>query len=136
MPFAMTVRIIDEQAGKYQVEIDNTHPTRFVSSFNWTPPAGMHVTRLTSAYGGKCRLSTDGIITCTGLAAPPTSAQGVGEGLIINFVADGRQPTFENGYWIHYGVVGAVQVTTSKFSDLPVCKKGQKNTSAHPCASF
>ena len=136
MPYAMTVRIINEQAGKYQVEIENTNPTRFVSSFNWTPPAGMNVRSITSSIGGKCHLSTDGIITCTGLAAPPDTAEGVGASLIVDFVADGRQPTWANGYWIHYGIIGSVQVQMSKFSDLPICKKGQKSTAAHPCAAF
>jgi hypothetical protein len=95
----------------------------------------MTVTSITSAIGGKCHLSTDGIIGCTGLAAPPSTAEGVGASLIVNFVATGRQPTFVNGYWIHYGVLGSAQVTMSKFSDLPVCKKGQKSTRAQPCAS-
>ena len=136
MPFAMTLRIMNEQAGRYQVEVTNTNPTRFVSSFNWTPPAGMNVVSITSSVGGKCHLSTDGIIACTGLAAPPTSAQGVGASLVVNFVANGRQPTFVNGYWIHYGVLGSVSVQMSKFNDLPICKKGQKNTAAHPCATL
>jgi hypothetical protein len=136
MPYSMTVRILDDQAGKYQVEVDNTNPTRFISSFNWSPPSGMNVVSIISAIGGRCRLSTDGIITCTGLAAPPSTADGVGAALIVDFTATGRQPTYANGYWIHYGVVGSVQIQTSKFNDVPICKKGQKSTAAHPCGNF
>jgi hypothetical protein len=136
MPFAMTVRILNEQAGQYQVEVVNTNPTRFVSSFNWTPPAGMEIVSIQSARGAKCNLSTDGLIICKGQAAPPKSAEGVGESVTVNFTASGRQPTYANGYWIHYGVLGSAQVSMSKFTDLPLCKKGQKNTRAHPCASI
>ncbi len=135
-PYAMVVRVLDDNAGKYQVEIDNSNPTRFVSSFDWTPPSGMHVTAVTGSIGGTCNLTSDNIIVCKGLAAPPKSATGMGGAIIVNFTATGRQPQWAGSYWIHYGVVGSVQVQTSTFSDLPVCKKGQKNTAAHPCANI
>jgi len=135
MPYAMTVRVLDEQAGKYEVEVDNTNPTRFIRSFNWTPPAGMGVTSVDRASGGQCAIEGGGIV-CRGLAAPPTSVNGVGAPLIVEFTATGRRPAWANGYWIHFGVVGSVTVQTSKFSDVPVCKEGQKSTTARPCASL
>ena len=134
-PFAMVIRVLDDQAGKYQVDIQNGNPTRFVSSFNWTPPSGMTVTAVTGSIGGVCHLTGDGTITCKGLAAPPNSATTVGGDIIVDFTATGRQPTWTGSYWIHYGVVGSVQVQTSPFSDMPVCKKGQKSTNASPCAN-
>jgi len=135
-PYAMVIRVLDDSAGKYQVEIDNSNPTRFVSSFDWTPPSGMTVTAVTSSIGGKCNLSSDGIVICKGLAAPPKSATSMGGAIIVNFTATGRQPQWTGSYWIHYGVVGSVQVQTSTFSDLPLCKKGQKSTAATPCANI
>src|SRR5438874_7561668 len=60
-PYAMTVRVLDESAGKYQVEVANANPTKFVASFNWTPPSGMNVTSITSSVGGRCHLTSDGI---------------------------------------------------------------------------
>ena len=135
-PYAMVIRVLDEQAGKYQVEIENGNPTRFVSSFNWTPPSGMNVVAVTGSVGGICRLNGDGTINCKGLAAPPNSVTSVGGDIIVNFTATGRQPTWTGSYWIHYGVVGSVQVQTAPFSDVPLCKKGQKSTNAHPCATF
>jgi hypothetical protein len=135
-PYAMTIRVLDDSAGKYQVEIENENPTKFVSSFNWTPPSGMTVTSITSSVGGRCRLTGDGIVICTGAAGPAHSVTTMGGSIIVNFTATGRQPTWTGSYWIHYGVVGSVQVQTSTFSDLPVCKKGQTNTAAHPCANF
>ncbi len=136
LPYTLTVRVVNDQAGKYQVEVDNTNPVRFISAFNWSPPSGMSVTSVDHSIGGRCRIGDDGGINCTGLAAPPTTAQGVGAALIVDFTATGRQPTYANGMWIHYGVVGAVQVQMSKFSDIPLCKKGQKSSAAHPCGSL
>lgn len=133
LPYAMVLRVLNEPAGKYQVEIENGNPTRFVSSFVWTPPSGMNVTAVTGSIGGICRLTGDGVIVCKGLAAPPDSSTSVGGDIIVNFTAAGRQPTWTGSYWIHYGIIGTVQVQTSTFSDLPVCKKGQKSTKALPC---
>jgi hypothetical protein len=133
-PYAMVVRVLDESAGKYQVEIENENPTLFVSSFNWIPPSGMTVTAITSSIGGRCHLTGDGFVVCTGLASPANSATTMGGDIIVNFTATGRQPTWTGSYWIHYGVIGSVQVQESTFSDLPVCKKSHTSTAAHPCA--
>ena len=130
----MVIRVLDEQAGKYQVEIENGNPTKFVSSFNWTPPSDMKVTAVTGSIGGRCHLTGDGIVTCTGLALPAGSYTTMGGAIIVNFTATGRSPTWTGSYWIHYGVIGSVEVQQSSFSDLPLCKKGQKSTAAHPCA--
>jgi hypothetical protein len=135
-PYAMTIRVLDESAGKYQVEIDNANPLKFVSSFNWTPPSGMNVTSITSSIGGRCHLTGDGVVVCTGAAAPANSVTTMGGEIIVNFIATGRQPTWTGSYWIHYGVIGSVQVQQSTFSDLPACKKGQRSTRAHPCATL
>jgi hypothetical protein len=133
-PYAMVLRVLDEPSGKYQVEVENGNPTHFISSFNWTAPSGMRVTAITGSVGGICRLTTDGIIVCKGLAPPPTSATSVGGNILVNFTATGRQPTWTGSYWIHYGIIGSVQVQMTQFSDLPLCPKGHKSTKAHPCA--
>ena len=127
MPYAMVLRVLDEPGGKYQVEIENGNPTRFVSSFNWTPPSGLNVTAVTASIGGICRLTGDGIIVCKGLAPPPNSMTSVGGSIIVNFTATGRQPTWTGSYWIHYGVLGSVQVQMTRFNDLPLCPKGHKH---------
>ena len=67
-PYSMVIRVLDESAGKYQVEIENSNPLKFVSSFNWTPPSGMTVTAVTSSIGGKCHLTETMIVIGTGLA--------------------------------------------------------------------
>ncbi len=134
VPFSMTVRVLDESAGKYQVEIANENPTKFVAGFNWTPPGGMTVTAITSSIGGSCHLPGDGVVVCTGSAVPANSFTAMGGSIIVNFTATGRQPTWTGSYWIHYGMVGSVQVQQSTFSDVPLCKKGQKSTTARPCA--
>jgi hypothetical protein len=134
MPFSMVLRVLDETAGKYQVEIENGNPTRFVSGFNWSAPGGMNVTAITGSVGGVCHLTSDGIIVCKGLAPPPNSATGIGGNIIVNFTATGRQPTWTGSYWIHYGVLGSVQVQMTQFSDVALCAKGHTSTKAHPCA--
>lgn len=136
LPYSMIVRVLGTDS--YQIEVDNTNPTKTVKSFTWTPPSGMTVTAVTSATGGKCDV-TGGIISCKGsLGAAPCTC--VGGSMLVNFTAKGREPTWANGYWIHYGVVGALDITSSTpvkvptFSDLPACAKGQKSTKARPCA--
>jgi hypothetical protein len=132
-PYTMTVRVLDETAGKYQVEIDNANPERFISAFNWAPPDGLTVVKITGTVGGICHLTTDGLVNCKGLASPAGSVTTMGGGILVNFTATGLQPTWAGSYWIHHGVVGSVAVTTSTFSDLPVCKKGQTSTKTNPC---
>ena len=66
--------------------------------------------------------------------------------MTVNFTASGLEPTFANGYWTYYGMVGAYLRITQMtpvpyhipsalptYSDLPLCKKGQKSTKARPC---
>jgi hypothetical protein len=136
IPFNFTVRVL--ATDRYQVEVDNTNPTKFIKSFDWAPPSGVSVTKVTSVEGGQCSLDGNGGIQCKGTIYPP-SCSCAGGGMIVNFSATGREPTFANGYWTYYGVVGGVTitgtspVTASSFSDVATCKKGQKSTKAHPC---
>jgi hypothetical protein len=137
IPFNFTVRVLSTDS--YQVEVDNTNPTKFIKSFDWAPPSGVTVTKITSTSGGTCTLDGNGGITCKGTIYPP-DCQCAGGGMIVDFSAKGREPTFANGYWTYYGFVGGVTVTgtapakSTAFSDLPVCGKGKKSTKAHPCA--
>ncbi len=138
-PYAMVVRILSTD--HYQVEVQNTNSTAFIKSFDWSPPSGLTVTAVTGAQGGTCKLDGAGGISCTGKALPATCEGCVGASMSVNFTATGREPTFANGYWTYYGVVGGVQITgtipvqkPSSFNDEPLCKKGQKSTKAQPCA--
>lgn len=138
VPYVMTVRILDEIAGKYQVEFDNTNPAKLIDDFKWTPPGGMTISAINSTTGGRC-LILEGIIECKGQWRPASCDSGecIGGSMKVDFTATGKQPTFVQtsygGYWNHYGVIGTIVVHTATFSDLPLCKKGQKSTRAHPC---
>jgi hypothetical protein len=59
--------------------------------------------------------------------------------MIVDFTATGLQPTFVptsyGGYFIHYGVLGSVEVETGSFADLPLCKKGETSTRTNPCTA-
>ena len=139
IPYSMLVTELG--SGLYRIEVDNTNPTSFIKTFSWTPPGGMTVTAVTSSEGGRCALSA-GTIECTagkkGITPPPCMC--VGGAMTVNFTATGRDPTFANGYWTHYGVVGSMQITSTipvniaSFADVPLCAKGQVSTKAVPCA--
>lgn len=138
-PYMMSVRILDENAGSYQVEVDNLNPFRFITGYVWTAPPGMTILKITSTSGGKCLLTGSGTLTCNGSAAGPHDNTGVGESLLVDFTATGEQPQFiptsYGGYYLHFGVIGSVSVQTSaNFGDLPLCKKGQKSSQAHRCS--
>jgi hypothetical protein len=136
IPYAMVVRIIS--TNHYQIEVQNTNPRSFIKSFVYTPPNGLTVTAVTGAEGGTCSLSS-GQINCAGKLVPSTCDGCVGASLIVNFTGAGLDPTFANGFWTYYGVVGGLQVTGTipvqkpTFGDLPLCKKGHVSTKAHPC---
>jgi hypothetical protein len=136
LPDDLIVRILSTD--HYQIEVQNNNEASFIKSFVYTPPNGLTISAVTGVLGGTCSLSS-GAINCTGKIVPPTCDGCVGASLIVNFTARGLEPTFGNGYWTYYGVVGGVQVTgttpveKSTFGDLPLCKKGQKSTKAHAC---
>jgi len=131
--------------GRYQLEVENTSGIGYINAFSWVPPINLTVTAVTSSEGGKCALS-GGNIECTGKMAPPRCTCEAGGDLTVNFTAKGLEPTFANGYWTYYGIVGAslqIQQMTPvpyhipsarpTFIDLPVCKKGQRSTKLRPC---
>ncbi len=129
----------------YQLDVQNTSGIGFINQFVWTPPLGMTVTAVTSSEGGKCSL-VGGNIECNGNMRPPACTCLAGGELTVNFTAAGLQPTYANGYWTYYGIVGAtLQITQmtpvpyhipsslNLISDLPLCKKGHKSTKLNPC---
>jgi len=149
---AVTIfRFLDPSAGKYQLEIQNTSGIGFINTFNWVPPAGMTITAITSSEGGRCTL-VGGDISCVagkkGIAPPKCTCE-AGGAMTVNFTATGDQPTFNGQYWTYYGVVGSRTDITSMtpvpyhipsflspaLPDIPICAKGTKSTTAHPCTT-
>jgi hypothetical protein len=133
--------------GKYQLEIQNTSGIGFIDTFSWVPPVGMTVTAVTSSEGARCSVA-NGDIFCSGKVAPPQCTCLPGGVVLVNFTATGDDPTFANGYWTYYGIVGSyTQIQTMTpvpyhipsflggAVDLPPCTSGQKSTKANPCAS-
>jgi hypothetical protein len=132
--------------GHYQLDVQNTSGIGFINQFTWVPPVNLTVIAVTSSEGGKCSL-VGGSIMCTGKVAPPSCTCEAGGDLTVNFTARGLEPTFANGYWTYYGIIGAYlqiqQMTPVPYHipsalpkiglDLPLCKKGQKSTKARPC---
>ena len=132
--------------GRYQLDVQNTSGIGYINQFTWVPPPNLLVTAVTSSEGGKCLL-VGGSIQCNGKVAPPDCTCKAGGDLTVTFTAKGLEPTFANGYWTYYGIVGAYlqiqQMTPVPYHipsalpklglDLPLCKKGQKSTKARPC---
>jgi hypothetical protein len=132
--------------GQYQLDVQNTSGIGYIDTFNWVPPVNLTVTAVTSTVGGHCSL-VGGDIQCSGKIPPPTCTCQAGGDLVVNFTGTGLEPTFANGYWTYYGIVGAyLQIETmtpvpyhipsfvpNPTLDLPLCKKGQKSTKASPC---
>ena len=145
------VTVIDQSRGLYQLLIQNTSSIGYINTFNWVPPAGFTVTAVTSTEGGHCALS-NGNISCTGGGrgvAPPACTCEAGAQMTVNFTASGDNPTFANGSWTYYGIVGAyLQITSmtpvpyhipsflsNPAQDLPLCKAGHISSPASPCAT-
>jgi hypothetical protein len=126
--------------------VENTSGVGYIDAFNWVPPTNLTVTGVTSSEGGKCGL-VGGDIRCSGKMAPPKCTCSAGGELTVNFTAKGLEPTFANGYWTYYGIVGSYlqieKVTPVPYhipsaqpepgADLPLCKKGHASTKAKPC---
>ena len=132
--------------GLYQLEVQNTSGVGSINTFTWVAPINLTVTAVTSSEGGRCSL-VGGNIQCTAdLAPPPCTCEGGGT-MTVNFTATGLNPTYANGYWTYYGIVGSyleIQTMTpipyhipsyqsASSEDLPVCAKGQTSTKQHPC---
>lgn len=136
IPPVLIVRVVSTD--HYQIEVQNTESTNFVRSFVYTPPGGLTITAVTSVQGGTCTLAYGGI-NCIGKIIPATCSGCVGASMTVNFTATGLEPTFANGFWTYYGVVGGLEITGTipvekpTFSDLPICAKGQKSTKGHLC---
>jgi hypothetical protein len=132
--------------GQYQLDVQNTSGIGYIDTFNWVPPVNLTVTSVTSTEGGHCSL-VGGDIQCSGKIPPPTCTCSGGGDLVVNFTGKGLDPTFANGYWTYYGIVGAyLQIETmtpvpyhipsfnpNPSADLPLCKKGHKSTKSNPC---
>jgi hypothetical protein len=135
--------------GKYQLEVQNTSDIGYINTFDWHPPAALTITAITSSEGGRCHLKA-GAISCSGGGkglTPPQCTCLPGGFLTVNFTAIGLDPTFSNGTWTHYGMVGAYLVITtvtpvpyhipsflSPGYDLPLCAQDQISTASKPCA--
>jgi hypothetical protein len=140
-----TFRWLD--SGKYQLEVQNTSGIGFLNTFSWVPPPGLTITAVTSSEGARCSLQ-NGDIYCSGKITPPQCTCQPGGFMTVNFTATGDTPTYANGYWTYYGIVGGylhIQTVTpvpyhipsfssSPFQDLPLCKGGQTSTKSKPCA--
>src|SRR3954447_18979154 len=134
--YVMTIHHVGEK--QWEVSVFNTNPNaKFIGTFWWIPPIGMNITALENVKGGKCTLGRNAI-NCKGNVAPPSCETCIGASMTMDFTADGAEPTFVKttygGYWIHYGVLGILNVPSlTSFGALPTCAKGQKSTKAKPC---
>ena len=93
--------------GIYELDVQNTSGIGYINVFTWTPPPALTVVAVTKTVGGKCSLA-GGYIQCSGKIPPPKCTCQAGGDLTVTFTAKGLEPTFANGYWTYYGIVGAL----------------------------
>ena len=135
--YVMTVQELGKDT--WRLSVVNTNPgAKFIGTFWWIPPIGMTIQSVKRVNGGTCSLGGNAV-TCKGNVAPPNCFTCVGDSMTLDFTATGDEPKFVNtsygGYYIHYGVLGQLNVTSlNSFGDLPTCAAGKKSTPANPCA--
>ena len=124
----------------WELDIQNTNDVKFINAFSWAPPDGLTVIAVTGSEGGRCALIGP-TIKCSGNIAPTSCGTCEGGMLTVHFTGNGFDPiwvpTDDGGTWANAGwSPGTVNVTatSSAFSDLPLCKKGQVSTKRKPCA--
>lgn len=134
---------------RYELLVQNTSGIGWINTFEWVPPPGMKVTKITRVSAGQCKLVA-GDISCTTKLTPPKCTCRPGGSMTIDFSATGRDPTTQDGHTLTLGVIGSFlrieKMTPVPYhipswigglptptTDLPLCKKGQVSTKAHPC---
>jgi hypothetical protein len=134
-------------SGKYELLVQNTSGIGYINSFDWSPPLGMTLTKVTSSPGGKCSVVQNDI-ACKAKLKPPKCTCLPGGSITIDFTAKSIDP--KTAVATSYGAVGSYLViksltpvpyhipselsgSSNPGADLPVCKKGQTSTKANPC---
>jgi len=136
--------------GRFELLVQNTSGIGWIDSFQWVPPPGMTVTNISHTSLGACKVVA-GAISCTARLKTPKCTCRPGGSMTVDFTATGRDPTTQDGHPLTLGVVGSFLRLTKMSpvpyhipswlggvptpnSELPLCKRGQKSTKAHPCA--
>jgi hypothetical protein len=98
----VTVTFLDLRRGLYRITVAKTSRLDDGEAFNWAPPLGITITKITGSGGGKCTLVA-GRISCHrgNRMASPRSL------LTVDFLASGLRPIFNGKYWTYYGATGA-----------------------------
>jgi hypothetical protein len=107
--------------GLYQLDLQSTSGVGRIDQFDWVPPTRLTITAVTSSEGGRCTV-IGGQIQCRTHLAPPSCTCRGGGVMSVNFTATGLDPTFANGNWTSYGIVGAavqIQQVTPVPNDSP-----------------
>jgi hypothetical protein len=99
--------------GKYQLVVGNTSGIGLINSFRWTPPAGLTITAVTKVSGGRCELSKDGSISCSGRLQRPTCLCGDAGGVLrVAFTGSGLKPTEVDGHKVYQALLeGHLRIT-------------------------
>lgn len=143
----VVVRQLSNQS--YELLVQNTSGIGYINSFQWVPPVGMTITKITKVSTGHCNLAA-GDISCVAKLKPPICTCRPGGSMTVDFKATGRDPTTQDGHPLTLGVIGSFlrieKMTPVPYHipswlggvptlrpDLPLCRKGQTSTKAHPC---
>ena len=150
-----TVRFLGN--GRYQVTVQNVGFLGYINSFEWNAP-NIVVTRIIGSSSGTCTAANvkgattqfgalpQASVRCVGMAIKPPkcSCQGGGTATVtfeghplvttkhvVYGVAESRL-VIGNMTLLPYHIPSYLGGAANQ-TDLPLCAKGQQNTSAHPC---
>jgi hypothetical protein len=133
-----TLRRLDDT--HWELYIENTDPSNFLTRFEWAAPVGLNVESITAAIGGTCALGQDQVLRCVSSIAPEACATCAGSGMTIDFVASGFATVTVHDssgtYLLAYGWTPGFLVVTGTsptFPDLPYCATGTRSTPAARC---
>jgi hypothetical protein len=130
VPDASSVlRYVSPKAGKYELEVDNTSGIGYITSFAWSSPGKLQLTRITRVQGGSCRMASN-TITCTGAKqgiAPPTCSCRPGGAMVVDFTATGYAPDCTPQYCTYHGIPTDLVITgmTPTANPIPSYNAGQ-----------
>jgi len=118
---------------RYELLVQNTSDIGFINTFEWSPPAGLRITGVSSSSTGRCALVNGGIGCAATLRPPRCTCNGSGGAVTIRFTAQ-ELPGARAGV-AHLTIRAMSPVPYiipshlgENLGDLPVCKSGQSSS--------
>jgi hypothetical protein len=94
--------------GHYRVSVLNTSGIGFLNGFTWSPPPGWTIKSITKTTGAKCKLDSDGKVSCSGKVVPPSClCKADGGTVTVDLAVSVHTAPLSKGKITGFGAVGA-----------------------------